>query len=210
MRYVAFIVLILFTIRARAQNSFVAGVSAGVNGCQIHGDNYSGFDQIGFSGGAFVHNNPGETWQFQFGIQYSRKGSRHLVPRDMGGYRDFEIRLNYIDVPLLVRYNTKRVFFETGLSFGVMFKARTWDALGETTPQDFKRTELFALVNGIGYNLTENFYIELTTHNSLIPIKNFDVPQYYPRFLPNLFNRGMYNNLLGVMFGYRFGGGSNE
>ena len=179
---------------------------AGFNGCQIHGDSYSGFDQLGFVAGAFVHNNPGEKWQGQFGIQYSRKGSRHTVPRDMGGYRDFEIRLNYIDVPMFVRYNTKKVFFDLGVSFGVMFKARTWDTAGETIPQEFKKWE-FAMVNGIGYNLSDFFYIEVTTHNSLLPIKNFDVPMYYPRFLPNLFNRGMYNNLLGVTFGYRFTGG---
>lgn len=209
MRKLLLFAFILFGGTLAAQSTFGAGLIAGVNGCQIHGDNYSGFNQLGIVAGAFVHNNPGEKWQGQFGIQYSRKGSRHTVPRDMGGYRDFEIRLNYIDLPMLVRYNTKKVFFELGVSFGVMFKARTWDALGETTPQAFKRWE-FAMVNGIGYNLNDFMFIELTTHNSLLPIKNFDIPQYYPRFLPNLFNRGMYNNLLGVMFGFRFAGGSND
>lgn len=190
-----------------AQRSFTAGIVAGVNGCQIHGDFYSGFDQIGFVAGAFVQNNPDGNWQGQFGIQYSRKGSRHLVPRNQGGYRDFEIRLNYVEVPMLVRYNTKRVFFDFGFSFGVMFRARTWDANGETTPQDFKRWEL-AMLAGIGYNLSEVFYIELMTSNSILPIKNFSVPYYYQRWLLNLFNRGMYNNLLGVTVGLRFGGGN--
>lgn len=205
----AFIFVIATGIALHAQRTFDAGIIAGVNGCQIHGDFYSGFDQIGFVAGGFVHNKTDKHWQGQFGIQYSRKGSRHLVPRDLGGYRDFEIRLNYVEVPLLVRYNTKRVFFETGLSFGVMFKARTWDANGETTPQDFKRWEL-AMVNSIGYNLSDYLFISVTTSNSLVPIKNFSVPYYYQRWLLNLFNRGMYNNLLGVMVGFRFGGDANE
>lgn len=164
---------------------------------------------MGFVAGAFVHNNPGATWQGQFGIQYSHKGSRHLVPRSQGGYRDFEIRLNYIEVPLLVRYNTKRVFFDFGFSGAVLFKVRSWDANGETTPQEFKKWE-FAMVCGLGYNISENLFIEIVSSNSLLPFKDFSVPMYYPRFLPNLFNRGMYNNLLGVMVGVRVGGGSNE
>ena len=208
MRHILFLLFIgLLTTAAHAQRSFTAGIVAGVNGCQIHGDFYSGFDQIGFVAGGFVQNNPEGRWQGQFGIQYSRKGSRHLVPRNQGGYRDFEIRLNYVEVPMLVRYNTKRVFFDFGFSFGVMFKARTWDANGETTPQEFKRWEL-AMIAGIGYNLSDVFYIELNTSNSILPIKNFSVPYYYQRWLLNLFNRGMYNNLLGVTVGLRFGGGN--
>jgi hypothetical protein len=67
-----------------------------------------------------------------------------------------------------------------------------------------------ALVTGIGFNVSPVFFIEFTATNSLIPIKNFSVPLYYPRFLPNLFNRGMYNNIVGLTFGLRFGSGSNE
>jgi hypothetical protein len=209
MRFCIVVLSLLLSYNVFGQKTFSAGLIAGINGCQIHGDNFSGYDQIGVVAGAFVQTDPDKRWQVQFGIQYSRKGSRHLVPRHLGGYEDFEIRLNYIDVPIIVRYNTTKVFFDLGLSFGVMFKVRTFDANGETVPQDFRKSELFALVNGIGYNFNDNFYIELVTHNSLVPIKAFSVP-YDPRFFPRIFNRGMYNNLLGVMFGYRFGGGSNE
>lgn len=210
MRTLAILFLLTLSTTTFAQRAFSAGVVAGINGCQIHGDSYSGYDQIGFVAGGFVHNNPGKTWQGQFGIQYSRKGSRHLLPRDLGGYVDFEIRLNYIEIPLLVRYNTKKVFFELGTSFGVMFKVRTWDAAGETTPQEFKKWE-FAMIAGVGYNLNNFMFIEITTQNSLLPIKNFSVPVYnYTNFVARMFNRGMYNNILGLTFGFRVGGGNNE
>lgn len=210
MRRFFLLAFLFFCGSLAAQQTFSAGLIAGINGCQIHGDSYSGFDQPGFVLGGFVHNNPGDKWQGQFGIQYSRKGSRHLVPRNMGGYRDFEIRLNYIEVPLLARYNTKRVFFEAGVSFGYMFKARTWDANGETIPQEFKRFE-FAMMAGIGYNISDVLFVELMTSNSLVPIKNFQVPVYnYTNFVARMFNRGMYNNLVGVMVGLRFGGGGSD
>ncbi|HTF03481.1 MAG TPA: porin family protein [Bacteroidia bacterium] len=205
-------ILILFTftitLSASAQRAFRAGIVAGINGCQIHGDSYSGYDQIGFVAGMFVHNNPEEKWQGQMGIQYTRKGSRHVLHPDYGGYRDFEIRLNYIEVPLMVKYNTKKVFFELGATFGVLFKVREFDTQ-ERTPQDFNRME-FGFVAGIGYNISPVLYIEFTSSNSILPIKNFSLPMYYPRFLPNLFNRGMYNNILGLTCGLRFGSGSNE
>lgn len=192
-----------------AQKAFSAGVVAGINGCQIHGDSYSGYDQLGFVAGAFVHNNPGEVWQAEFGIQFSRKGSRHVVRPELGGFRDFEIRLNYIEVPLVVRYNSKRVFFDFGLTTAYLFKVREWDAAGGVTPRDFNRME-FGFIAGIGFNLNESMFIEFSSTNSLLPIKNFSVPMYYQRWLSNLFNRGMYNNIVGLTFGYRFGTGSNE
>lgn len=209
MRFLLSIFLIFCATTLTAQRTFTAGIVAAVNGCQIHGDSYSGFDQIGYTAGAFVHNNPGKECQFQFGIEYARKGSRHLVPRNQGGYVDFEIRLHYIQVPLLVRYNTKKVFFDLGASAGYLFKVRTWDAAGETVPQDFNKME-FAMVGGIGYNLNDFLYFELTTTHSFLPIKNFSVPAYYQRWLLNLFNRGMYNNIVGFAVGFRFGGGNDE
>lgn len=202
--------LILLGTTLSAQKTFTAGIIGGVNGCQIHGDSYSGFDQIGFVGGGFVVTNPGAAWQAQFGIQYSRKGSRHLVSRDLGGYRDFELRMHYIDIPLMVKYNTKKVFFDFGAAFGILFKTRFWDANGEATPQEFKKWEL-SMIGGIGYNLSDYFFIELTTQHSILPFKDFTVPMYYQRWLSNLFNKGMYHNMMGVMFGFRFGGGgANE
>lgn len=206
------VLLLLFAvtaITASAQKSFQAGIVAGINGCQIHGDSYSGFDQIGFVAGGFVSTNPGEAWQAQFGIQYSRKGSRHVLHPDYGGYRDFELRLNYIEVPLLVRYNTKKVFFDLGLAAGVLFKVREWDTQERVPPQEFKRME-FALTGGIGFNLNEKMFIEFTTTHSLLPIKDFSVPMYYQRWFSNLFNRGMYNNIVGLTFGLRFGTSANE
>ncbi len=205
------LILLVFCASATlsAQKTFSAGVVAGINGCQIHGDSYSGFDQIGFVAGAFVHNNPGETWQAQFGIQYTRKGARHVVRPELGGYRDFEIRLNYIEVPLVIRYNTKKVFFDLGLATAVLFSVREWDAAGSITPRDFKKME-FAFTAGIGFNINEAMFIEFSGTSSIVPIKNFSVPMYYQRWLSNLFNRGMYNNIVGLTFGYRFGTGSNE
>jgi len=206
---VLFFVLLVSTFGLHAQRTFEASAVAGINGCQIHGDSYSGFDQIGFVAGVFVHNHPGQTWQGQFGIQYSRKGSRHVLNPDQGGYRDFELRLSYVEVPFMVRYNSKKVFFDLGLTAAVLFKVREWDTQERIPPQEFKKME-FGITGGIGYNLSEIFFIEFTTTHSLIPIKDFSVPMYYQRWFSNLFNKGMYNNIVGLTIGMRFTSKQND
>lgn len=51
MRY-KLLFLILFALsNLQAQKTFHAGMIAGINGCQIHGDSYAGFNQIGFVAG---------------------------------------------------------------------------------------------------------------------------------------------------------------
>lgn len=193
-----------------AQRTFTTGVVFGVNGSQIHGDTYSGFNQAGLMGGAFVQTNPDEAWRFQFGIQYSRKGSKHIFRQDQTVYEDFELRLNYVEVPLLIRYNTRKVFFDFGGSIGYMFKEREWDANGERIPpQPIKHME-YAMVIGIGYNFNDAFYMEFSSSNSLIPIKKFPQPIYYQRWFLDLFNKGMYNNLVTLNLGYRFGGKKSD
>lgn len=54
---------------------------AGINGCQIHGDSYAGFNQIGFVAGFFVCTDPSKPFYFQMELQYSGKGSKKFLIR---------------------------------------------------------------------------------------------------------------------------------
>ncbi|GAB4136027.1 MAG: hypothetical protein Fur0041_10390 [Bacteroidia bacterium] len=186
-----------------AQKTFRAGILAGINGSQVHGDSYSGFNAAGPVGGLFISTNPEKTLYFQLELQYSMKGSRKNINPEKGDYDFFQLRMNYIEVPLLMKYNYRNVFFTLGASYGTLFKVREWDDYGEITPRDFKKWEL-ALVTGIGYNISETWRVDFRYTNSLIPIKNFIVPAYYPNPILNIFNRGMYNNVLGLTLCYTF------
>jgi hypothetical protein len=209
MRKFFFLLLIFFAVNAAAQNTFHAGLIAGVNGCQIHGDSYSGFNQAGLVGGAFVSTDPSEKVYFQMELQYSRKGSRRIANPDKGDYDFFELRMDYIEVPLLCRVNYRKLYFEFGQTFGVLSRVREWDDFGEIQPSGFRRWET-ALVLGIGYNISERWYVDFRYTNSVAPVKKFAVPIYYQNRLSNLFNKGMYNNVLGLTICYRFGNKKNE
>jgi hypothetical protein len=208
--YLLLLLLVLVAIPAAAQRTFRAGLLAGANTSQIHGDNYWGWNQLGALGGLFVSTTTDAKFYYQMELQYSRKGSRKIANPNKGDFDFFELRLNYIEVPLLARYNYRKLTFEAGVSVGTLFKAREWDDNGEITPRDFRRLEVCYLFGAL-YNFNESFYLNVRTSNSFFPVKKFDVPFTYPRFYQNLFNKGMYNNLLSFSIGWRFGsGGSAE
>lgn len=203
MRNFLFLALIFLALNLSAQNTFHAGVLAGVNGCQIHGDSYSGFNQAGLVGGIYVSTNPDEKVYFQMELQYSRKGSKKISHPDKGDYDYFELRMSYIEVPFLCRVNYRRLYFEFGETIGALAHVREWDDLGEVQPSGFRRWET-ALVLGIGYNISERWYVDFRYTNSIVPVKKYAVPLYYQNRLSNLFNKGMYNNVLGLTVCYRF------
>ncbi len=202
MRY-KLLFLILFALsNLQAQKTFHAGMIAGINGCQIHGDSYAGFNQIGFVAGFFVCTDPSKPFYFQMELQYSGKGSKKIPYPEKGDYDEFELRMQYAEAPFLIRKNYKKFYFEIGETIGMLMKVRECDDFGKVNPRDFRRWES-ALVIGMGIQITENLIIDLRYTNSLFPVKKFNVPLYYPNFLSDLFNKGMYNNVLGLTACYR-------
>lgn len=204
-----FILLLLLPLSLFAQRTFRAGLTLGLNGCQIHGDNDWGYNQAGPNGGFFVCTDPSQKWYGQMELVYSRKGSRKIAHPDKGDYNSFEFRLNYVEVPFLARYNAGKFYFEIGETMGILFKARQWDTNGEIAPPDFRKWET-AFVLGGGYSINDKWQIDFRTTNSVLPVLKFPTPAYYGRFIPDLFNRGMYNNLLTFSLCYRLNGKKSE
>ncbi|MCU0432040.1 MAG: PorT family protein [Bacteroidia bacterium] len=186
-----------------AQQTFSAGLLAGITTSQIHGDTYWGWNQAGPLAGMFVSIRPQQKAYFQMELQYTRKGSRKIAQPDKGDLDFFELRMHYIEVPLLLRYNTKKIYYQIGASGGVLFRVREWDDFGEVQPRDFRPYEI-AWILGAGYKFNDKFAFDVRTSNSFFPVKKFDIPITYPRFYQNFFNKGMYHNLLSFSVTWRF------
>ena len=204
MRKIIFLFLLFSTAQAYAQRTFHAGVLAGINGSQVHGDSYSGFNQAGIVAGAFICTNPEAKAWFQMELQYTMKGSRKIANPDKGDYDAFELRMNYVEVPFLLRVNFRKLYFELGETAGFLANVREWDDFGEIQPTGYRKWET-ALVTGIGYKINDHWYVDFRYTNSLMPVKKFATPIYYQNYFLNLFNKGMYNNVLGLTACYRFG-----
>ncbi len=199
-----FITAILLNSVCFAQD-FNAGILAGVNASQVSGDNYSGFNKAGILAGIYTNLDVGEKVNFQLEINYSQKGSRKNPNTAEGDHEFFLLRLNYIDVPLMVKYFHNNFSFEGGVYYGRLFHEHMEDEEGVTTiPENFnqfKRNDVGALI-GINYNFTDNINMNWRFNNSILPIRDFDSGESYLYF-----KRGSYHTYLSFSFRYTFFGG---
>jgi hypothetical protein len=206
----AIVLLLLCVINLQAQDVFHVGFMAGVNTSQVHGDNFSGFDKAGLVAGGFAKQQLNEKWDIKFEILYSQKGSRDLAHPDKDDYISYLLRLNYAEVPLVFRRSYKKWVLELGMSEAFLVYYEEHDANGRIDqPKPFKKLET-NLVTGFAYKWKENIEFNVRYTNSVMPVRKFESKVYYASRFYNLFNRGLYNNVLSFTAYYQLGGKKNE
>ncbi|HEU6450059.1 MAG TPA: porin family protein [Gemmatimonadaceae bacterium] len=100
------------------------GVMAGVNLAKISGDGTDALDsRTGWLGGVFVTFHLTNTFGIQPEALYSQRGAS----ADAGSGFDATIKMDYIDIPVLLRYDIPvvgpiRPFFVAGPAFGIQTK----------------------------------------------------------------------------------------
>jgi hypothetical protein len=196
--------------------NFFGGVVAGINGCQVGGDGYAGYNKAGFYGGGFVG------WRFtpmsalRTGLEFSQKGSREILTEenDYQGY-DYRLHLNCIDLPVLYQLsfyiNDKQRFsLETGLSYTYIIgdpKEEGIDGTGsryiaDGTGMSFVSSSLNFVV-GAYFHINKNLFVNLRTSNSITPIRKDPARrQHFFRW------HGQSNDVLTLSIGWNFGKGS--
>jgi hypothetical protein len=169
--------LLISSADLSGQERFRAGAMLGFNLAQLDGDNFSGFDKTGISGGLRVATVFNERLDFMVEMLYTQTGSKY---KDDGRPQDFSskvkpvhIRLNYVEVPLLINYHFKqldRKFFRyeffAGASIGRLIGSKITEEpsiSGRTAnyaeiAEDFNKNQL-GIIFGIKYNLDENLGI---------------------------------------------------
>src|SRR5688572_11278489 len=92
---------------AAFSQQFKAGLLGGIVTSQVDGDTYAGYNKAGLFGGAFVSKriSPESRWTALFEITYIQKGSRKVPHPDRGDYVDYKLKLDYAEVPLLLKYD---------------------------------------------------------------------------------------------------------
>lgn len=193
-----FIILILsffMGLKVEAQ-SFNGGILAGAVTSQVQGDRYSGFHQLGWTAGAYVNLPLSDNFTWQTELKYSLFGSHSSVEEVESGMNQYDLRLHYIEMPIMFRYNLERfnvgsrsldfITLEIGpsLDFLMRFKDDTNTSLNERAPWLF-----FSITGNIGihFDLSERWGIGVRSMNSLTPIRiKGDVP---------LFSFGHYYNV---------------
>lgn len=193
-------------------NRFFVGLSVGPVGSQVHGDSYSGYNKLGLMAGVFIHYKWFQNFIPQLGIMYIQKGSRHNP--DSMNMAQYLLRLHFIELPINFKFIflKKKLFLTLGHSVGYLFDYyEEVNYLNTTNTVSNEKFE-FSINAGIGYHLNDNWNIELRANNGYTPFRYFAFPSniYYNNPIARLFNKGLYNNLLEIIFTYHIYGKTAE
>ncbi len=179
----------------------------GLNGCQIHGDNYSGYDKAGIFAGIAVNASLNQKISFDLGFYFSQKGARHNQNPEKGDYSYYRVNLNYIDMPLLFRYHLNSIYFiSMGPSMAYLIDYKEENERGDWTGV-YKFNKFETGINfGLGRKIKERFLVEVRSSNSITPIRNYGIlatQVFYPNAVARFFNKGLYNNILTLIVSYK-------
>ena len=173
MRLFLFLILVLSGLYVMPQN-FYGGIKGGFVMSQVDGDNFGGFKKIAPFGGAYVRNTFNDKWGGMLGINYKHKGSKEVRRRDGIVYFKHEIRLDYIEVPVMATYRFERFaipslfdvefpndfFIEFGISYAYLLKSAEIEGGGSVTDGRKPHNNYdFQTHQGIIYRLSDNFLI---------------------------------------------------
>ena len=198
MKSVFYLLFFCFFINFVQAQRFKGGISAGISTSQISGDTHGGFNKPGITGGGFVKYDFNEIYSGQFEINYIQKGARKSMRQDLGDYTFYLLRLNYIEVPVLIKYRHKQFVFETGPTIAALLSFTEENENGELPLlRGFHKYEAaFAL--GINYHFTDKLDMNWRYTNSVLPVREHLSGETFR------WNRGQYSSVLAFTLHYQF------
>ena len=162
-----------FTKNIFAQNSpFKAGVTVGLNLAQIDGDHQSGYDHKGYSFGLRGGFALSKRIDIMSELIYLEKGAEPPSTSTGSDQRRLVIDLKYAEVPILFTHHFKKNdkgfynwSFHTGISYGRLLKSTATvrvrsvvdSNITKSLSQEFFNKKDWSLINGISYNIGQNF-----------------------------------------------------
>ncbi|MDX1407833.1 MAG: porin family protein, partial [Saprospiraceae bacterium] len=145
------------------QKQSIFGLSAigGFNLTQIDGDNFAGFDKLGFAAGLKGIIELNRFFELNVELMYSQKGSRFESAQSVArGTKDRQIKLAYAEIPILLAYKPPandaqtQYHLEAGVSVARLLDTKIEEPSVKdplefdfsTIKDDFESTELNAVL----------------------------------------------------------------
>ena len=180
-------------------------VTTGVVPAQVHGDAYNGFHKLGTMGGIGIEHVFSEKVRMNLSIIFIQKGARKNQNLEKNDFTAYYLNLNYLEVPLLLNYTYKKVMLDIGVSAAYLINYYEGNEFGNQTGlRPFQKFD-YSIKIGLGYNINENWFVNLRSSNSFITTRPNYIKQsiYYNNIISQTFNKGYYNNILEFTLGYR-------
>lgn len=198
----------LLTLTSYGQ-AFKAGVLGGISTSQVGGDGYSGFNKAGINLGVFLNTALSKEVDMQFEIEYMQKGARKNPDTEKGDYTMLLIRLDYVQVPILVKYHHKNFYLEGGGYAGFLVNFYLENETGVRTEQfqeDPARKRVkdtdFGVLAGLGYEINDHFTLNSRFLQTVGNVKEFESGAVF------WLRSGWSNSVIAFTFRYEFGGRS--
>ena len=189
---------------------FDGGVLAGGLISQVDGDNWEGYNKLGYMAGGFVQLELSKHSSLQLEMEYIQKGSRKPANADSGDYYSYLLRLHYLEIPLLYQFAfLKRFSVEAGPAIDVLL-GYSEQGDGQEVPNKYpiRRVTLAGILGVSGYitrHLKATFRMNYSLLSLRVPVDNPPAPPWRKIF----FEVGQYNNVLSLSLSYQFKGRKN-
>lgn len=177
--FFVFLLLSFIGVKSYAQN-FNAGLIVGPTFCQVDGDHYAGFHQLGFTAGAYANWPLTDHLSTQLEVKYSLLGA-HSSDKEVNEYyyTPYSLRLHYAEIPLMLQGNFGVFTVEAGVSADVRLKA-TEDVDGDYQVTT-SRWNMFSATANVGVHVAFNDHLGLGARYmySIVPIRFTGNPGWF-------------------------------
>ena len=170
--------------------SFNAGLIAGATFCQVDGDAYAGYHQLGFTAGAYANLPLEDHLSAQMELKYSLLGAHSSVKEVTEYYYNpYNLRLHYAEIPLMLRYDLGHfrvsgrlldyVTLEAGVSLD--FRLRATEDVNADYQVTTNRWNFFSMTGngGIHFALTDHWGFGARFMYSVVPIRYTGNPGWF-------------------------------
>jgi len=186
--FILLISIFSLTLSSLSAQTFGGGFLGGASLSQLDGDTHNGYHKVGLTAGAYTFTQLNKYVKVQLEVRYTEKGSK-TGSEDPLDY--FQFRLNYIEVPLLLKYSFLQKFqADVGLTAGYLVKGTKDDGYGELEADPPFEPYEFSFLVGVQYQILEKLHFNIRFNYSVLPVGEHPGGQTF------LFNRGQYNNVL--------------
>jgi len=198
-------ILLLFTLQQGFAQRFHAGVLLGGDVSQVAGDTLTGYNKLGFLGGAYSALDISKLFSFQLEMDFIQKGSRRNADVANQNYTSYLLRLNYFEVPLLFQYTfLKIVQVEIGPAMDVLISSyEESDGLEVQNTVPLRSVTLCGIVGASCYFWKNRMKANFRWNTSILSIREpvSNTPSgYWYRFG----QWGQFNDVLALSLYYRF------
>jgi hypothetical protein len=173
-------VTVSFGIKTTVAQSFNSGLILGPTFCQVDGDHYAGYHQLGFTAGAYVNLPLDDHLSAQMELKYSLLGAHSSNKEVMEYYYNpYSLRLHYAEIPLMLQGNFGIFTIEGGASIDVLLKA-TEDVNADFQVTTRRWRSLSATGNiGVHFVLTDHIGIGARFMYSVVPCRFTGNPGWF-------------------------------